>query len=69
MKYTADTPLGVLLQENPEKAEILSSLGMHCVSCFAAAGETIGEACMVHQIEVNEILDLLNADNKEEEEK
>ena len=41
--------------------------GMHCVTCFAAAGETIEEACMVHCIDVDEILTLLNSEEKKAE--
>lgn len=60
MKFQKDTPLGELLQEAPEKAEILLEAGMHCLGCMASQYETLEEACMVHGIDVEEILEMLN---------
>ena len=45
----------------PEKAEILLSLGMHCLGCPASLAETIEEACDVHGVNVDELLEKLNA--------
>ena len=56
-----DTKIGELLEIAPEKAEILLSIGMHCLGCPAAQEETIGEACEVHGIDVNELLEKLNS--------
>lgn len=67
MKYTKETLLGDLIKNDPEKASLLMEFGMHCVTCFAAAGETIEEACMVHGIDVDEILTLLNSEEKKAE--
>ena len=33
---------------------------MHCLSCPASQAETLAEACEVHGIDVNEVLDKLN---------
>ena len=61
-----DMLIGEILELNPDLAEILLSAGMHCIGCPASAGETLEEACMVHGIDVNEVLDALNkANNKE----
>ena len=69
MKYTADTPLSVLIENEPEKAESLMTLGMHCVTCFAATGETIGQACEVHGYDVEDILSFLNVEEENKESK
>ena len=52
--------IGELLEKAPEKAEILLEAGMHCLGCPASQGETIEEACMVHGIDVEELVAKLN---------
>ena len=47
----------------PEKVDILLSVGMHCLGCPASQAETLEEACMVHGIDVEEVLEKLNAEN------
>lgn len=60
MNFSKDTLIGDILNEAPEKADILLEAGMHCISCPAAMGETLEEACEVHGIDVDEILKELN---------
>ena len=60
MKFDKDTLIGDLLEKAPEKADILLEAGMHCLSCPASQMETLEEACEVHGIDVNEILEQLN---------
>lgn len=60
MKIEKSTKIGELLEMAPEKAEILLNAGMHCLGCPASQGETIEEACMVHGIDVEELLQQLN---------
>ena len=55
------TTIGELLKIAPEKAEILLAAGMHCLGCPASQAETLEEACMVHGIDVEELLIKLNA--------
>ena len=57
----ADITIGELLQTSPEKAEILLEAGMHCLGCPASQAETLAEACDVHGIDVNDLLNKLNA--------
>lgn len=54
------TTIGSLLETNPEKAEILINAGMHCLGCPASQAETLEEACEVHGIDVNELVEELN---------
>ena len=61
MKFTADTSIGALLDNAPEKAELLLEVGMHCLGCPAARMETLEEACAVHGVDVEELLEKLNA--------
>lgn len=60
MKFNKDTQIGEILEVAPEKAEILLEVGMHCLGCPASQMETLEEACDVHGIDVNEVLEKLN---------
>ncbi|MCI8481778.1 MAG: DUF1858 domain-containing protein [Clostridia bacterium] len=60
MKIEKTMTIGELLEIAPEKAEILLNVGMHCLGCPASQGETIEEACMVHGIDVEELIEVLN---------
>ncbi len=61
MEITKDMIIGELLTVKPEAAEVLLSMGMHCLGCPSARGETIGQACEVHGVDVEEILAQINA--------
>lgn len=54
------TKIGELLEIAPEKAEILLQAGMHCLGCPASQSETIEEACEVHGIDVDDLLEKIN---------
>ena len=60
MKFNKDTQIGELLEIAPEKADILLEMGMHCLGCPAAQMETLEEACAVHGIDVEELVEKLN---------
>lgn len=60
MKIEKTMTIGELLQNAPEKAEILMQAGMHCLGCPASQAETIEEACEVHGIDANELIAELN---------
>lgn len=55
------TKIGDLLKNTPEKAEILLNAGMHCLGCPASQEETLEEACLIHGIDVEELVKQLNA--------
>lgn len=61
MNFNKDTRIGEILEKAPEKTEILLEIGMHCLGCPASQMETLEEACDVHGIDVNEVLEKLNA--------
>lgn len=60
MEIKKTTKIGELLEINPEKAQILLDAGMHCLGCPASQAETLEEACMVHGIDVDELVNELN---------
>lgn len=55
------TKIGDLLEQFPDKADILLEAGMHCLGCPASQAETLEEACDVHGIDVEELVKKLNA--------
>lgn len=61
MKIEKTTTIGEILENAPDKADILLGIGMHCLGCPASQMETIEEACAVHGIDVDEVLEKLNA--------
>ena len=61
MNFNKDTKIGEILEKAPEKAEILLEMGMHCLGCPASQMETLEEACAVHGIDVEELVEKLNA--------
>ena len=61
MKIEKNMTIGELLEKAPEKADILLEAGMHCLGCPASQAETLEEACMVHGIDVEELLAKLNS--------
>ena len=60
MKIEKTTKIGELIANAPEKADILLEAGMHCLGCPAAAGESLEEACAVHGIDVDVLIEKLN---------
>ena len=37
-------------------AAVLMQAGMHCVGCPSAAGESLKQACVVHGLDANHVL-------------
>ena len=64
MKFNKDTKIGEILEKVPDKVDILLQAGMHCVGCPASQGETLEEACMIHGIDVNDVVNELNKEEK-----
>lgn len=60
MKFSKDTKIGEILEKDPNKIDLLIEIGMHCVGCPASQDETLEEACMIHGIDVNDVVEELN---------
>ena len=58
---TKDTIVGDILDIAPETAPAFIDIGMHCLGCPASRNETVEQACMVHGVEVEELLAKINA--------
>lgn len=59
-QITKDTIIGDILDIAPETAPVFMSIGMHCLGCPASRGETVEQACMVHDVDVDELLAKVN---------
>ena len=60
MAIDKDMLIGDLIQVDDSIAPILMRAGMHCLGCPASRGETIEEACEVHGVNCDELLEKLN---------
>lgn len=59
-QITKDMLIGDILDIDPELGKYLLEMGMHCLGCPASRGETLAEACEVHDADVDELLEKLN---------
>ena len=60
VNITQETTMGELLSIDRGVAVVLMNAGMHCIGCPSSIGESLEEACMVHGIEVDELLKNIN---------
>ena len=51
------TTIGELLQMNPDIAQILLNIGMHCVGCPSSQRETLEEAAEVHGLDADDLVE------------
>ena len=61
MTINKDTIIGTILDVAPETAPFFLEMGMHCLGCPSARGETIEQACMVHGVNADELVAKINA--------
>lgn len=57
---TKDTLIADIIKIKPNAAQILMNFGMGCVGCPSAQMERLEQACEIHGIELEEILEKLN---------
>ena len=59
-KVTKDTIILDVLMMDKGTAPFFLEIGMHCLGCPSASGETIEEACMVHNTNCDELVEKMN---------
>lgn len=59
-KITSDMIISEVLKIDKGLIPIFFESGMHCLGCPSAAGESIKDACLVHGIDANELVEKLN---------
>ena len=60
VKIEKETIIGDILDIAPQAAPLFFAIGMHCLGCPSSRGETVEEACMVHDIDADAFLTQLN---------
>lgn len=60
MQINKDMLIGDLVRLDEGIAPILMRVGMHCLGCPSAQMESLEEACMVHGMDVNAVVDAVN---------
>ena len=60
VNITKEMTMGELLSIDRGVAVVLMNAGMHCIGCPSSIGESLEDACMVHGIEVDELLKNIN---------
>jgi len=58
---TKNMTIGEILRANPNTATILMEEGMHCIGCPSAQGETLEEAAMVHGMDIDHLMNKIQA--------
>ncbi len=58
---TKDMIIAEVLDNYPETAPLFLQIGMHCLGCPSARGESVGQACMVHGADVAALIEKINA--------
>ena len=58
---TKEMIIGEIVEKGEKYVEVLLNAGMHCLGCPASRGETLEEACAVHGIDVDALVEELNA--------
>lgn len=59
-QVTKDMIIMDVLTMNPETAQFFLDIGMHCLGCPSASGESIEEACIVHGADVDKLINDIN---------
>ena len=57
MEVTKETIIGDLLDADPGCAEFFLEIGMHCLGCPVSRGESIEEACAVHDTDADALIE------------
>lgn len=57
---TKDTIIMDVLRIDEGTAPFFLEIGMHCLGCPSASGESIAEACAVHGVDADELVAKLN---------
>ena len=60
MRVTKDMLIGDILDADRETAQFFFEMGMYCLGCPSARGESLEMACAVHGVDVDEMVEEIN---------
>ena len=61
LTITKEMLIGDILDIDMGIGRYLMEMGMHCLGCPSARGESLEEACMVHDTDADELVEKINA--------
>ena len=61
MEITKNSTIGDVLDADRTLAPYFFEMGMHCLGCPSARGETIEQACQVHGVGADELVEKLKS--------
>ena len=59
-QVTKDTIIIDVVRMDEGTAPFFLEIGMHCLGCPSASGESIEQACMVHGVDADELVEKIN---------
>lgn len=60
-EVTKDMLIGEILDNDRGTAQFFLNMGMHCLGCPSARGESLEMACAVHGVDADELVADINA--------
>ena len=60
MQITKDMLIGDILNMDMDRAPFFFEMGMHCLGCPSARGESLEQACAVHGVDADEMVQKIN---------
>ena len=61
MTVTRTTKIGEILDADKGVAPFFLNMGMHCLGCPSARSETLEQACMVHGVDADQLVEEINS--------
>ncbi len=58
---TKEMTIGEILRKDMNTAPLFMEMGMHCLGCPHSQSESVEEACIVHGVKPEVLVDKLNA--------
>ena len=60
VEITKVTQIGEILRINPNVKEVLLGFGLHCFGCPMSQMESLEDACAVHELDIDVVLEKVN---------
>ena len=60
IKVTKRTLIAELLMINPNVRDVLTGFGLHCLGCPMSQMESLEDACAVHELDIDVVLEKVN---------
>ena len=60
-EVTKDMTIGDILDADRETVPFFLEMGMHCLGCPASRGEPLEQACKVHGVDADALVEKINA--------